>query len=967
MKKILSILIISISFFNLIFSEPLKQFQTFSWKKVAKAKKYEIAVEKENEDGSYIAEVSEQLTDTRIELLLYPGSYRVAISVFNVLGKKTSTSNWTNFIILDETEPYLYADSFKKSQRWNSPILNLKQGGVQIVEEQDDEGSVVAREGDPTNSFFLHGKNIFFEETSFSMIPKATTENGTPFEAYVDLRKEVPLNIFRRDTENGGVVVEYNPEELFSGYYDIVVKNPGEKQTSIELLVLSFQPPVIDNSIYAYDENYKVNVLNVTQGTAYNLKIQGTGFDNNTLYTFTPDSTLPPYPFASGFDLENPSFYMESHTCLDEKGTIAINLNLSTQNLHTGYYCFRANNGTAGSDSIIFLIKVNPAPNYAPSIAKVKTKTSGTSNTVLFNVTGKNIDEDSKITLIAPYSEEADNNKRIPITYLENKKKGELHVMQTDKDNIEPGRYALLVENTVSSALFYFDIDEKYIFNLCNLSDFESESLFLRPKSKKQIDFTVEKVIESNFEELKVATEYNYGPKKILSATHMNASVISFPGISTYGNDMDYEFKVDLLNLLWFRLDAGIQYFTRESYGLSGLKYGGDLFFEIPGNFCQPYVGAGFYSTQNSQFSIAAQAGARFFHLFELTYQLELQDALTPNEYFIDKFSIGAQIPIRGYTYTSKKSTMYSNYKIAENDIIDGTQYIIKKNAKSLTLDSRSITGFEGLNSINSITLSDNVKSIGRKAFANMPALESIILKNSLVSIGEQAFANDTRIQFITIPLSVTSIEANAFEGWTGGQIIYLSWSSDDETPRNLVGLDTTNAYVEYLDKVPYKAQFFPYDTSNWSHVLNNSTGFVERSSVQNKKGIYIPQVTLSGQNIVADGVSGFTCYTLRADSVSENFYDENIKAFQFQCENASEKIEAEIKILFRENGSQNTQEQVFKIEAGKTKNIVVNFEGQLNKIVYMTVIPRTVESEIIYKNAFITYNINLQNFEIIK
>lgn len=804
MKKIITLCLIFTTYATLLFSEPLKQFQTFSWKKVAKAKKYEIAIEKQTEDGSYTPEISEQLTDNRIELLLYPGNYRVAISVFNVLGRKTSTTSWTNFIILDETQPYLYTDSFTNSKRWKSPILNLKQGGVQIVEEEDDEGSVIAREGDPTNSFFLHGKNIFFEETTFSMVPKADSETGVPFEAYVDLRKEIPLNIVRRDTENGGVVVEYNQEDLFSGYYDIVVKNPGEQQTSLELLVLSFEPPKIDNSIYQFDEHYKVSVLDITQGLPYTLEIKGTGFDNNTIFTFSPDSSLPPYPFASSFESENPSFYMNSHKCLDEKGTIDLQFNLSTWNLHTGYYRFLANNGTSGSDSIIFLIKVAPPPTYAPSIEKVKTKTSVTSESILFNVTGKNIDEESKITLISPYSEETDTNERIPITYLETKKKGELHIMQTNKDSVEPGQYALLVENSESSSLFYFDVNEKFAFTFCDLSEYETSTLFLRPKDKQQYDISKNKVIESKYEIVKASSKYILGPDTFLSAAHISISPVIIPNIPLSVSNMDFDLKIDLVNLLWMRLDFSLDYSKYDFYDTS-LNIGGDLFFEIPGVYFQPFVGVGFYGNSKNECLATGHLGVRLFTMIEASYQLSLINAFSQQQFFVDKFSIGAQIPLHSYKYIKKPGSTYIAATIAENDIIDGTEYEIKKNTHNLKLDSRTVAGFANNKSIKTIVLSDNVCVIENKAFENMPNLESISLKDSLVSIGEKAFANDTKIESIIIPLSVTNIAPNAFEGWTEDQIIYLCWTSDDETPRELAGLENTNAYIEYQDGIPYR------------------------------------------------------------------------------------------------------------------------------------------------------------------
>lgn len=961
MKKFLSFCLVFSALFSLSFSEPLKQFQTFSWKKVAKAKKYEIIIEKESleETGTYVSELSQELTDNHVELLLYPGNYRVAISVFNVLGKKTSTTPWTNFIILDETQPYLYADSFKNSQRWNSPLLNLKADGVQIVEEEDDEGAVTAREGDPTNSFFLHGKNIFFEETTFSLAPKVNSETGNPFEAYVDLRKEIPLNIVRRDTENSGVVVEYNPDELFSGYYDIVVQNPGGEQTSLELLVLSYQPPVIDKSIYTYDENYKVNVLNVTQGSTYDLIIHGTGFDSNTLYTFTPDSSLPPYPFASSYEPETPDFSLNSHTCLDETGTIELKLNLSTSNLHTGYYCFRANNGTTGSDSMVFLVKVAPAPSYAPAIEKIKTKTSGASETILYNVTGSNIDEDSKITLIAPYSEKDDNNERIPIAYVATKKDGTLHVLQSGKDNIEPGRYAMLVENTISSTLFYFDINEKFTFTPCDLSAFENETLFLRPKTKSQVTTIAEKIIESNYEILPYKNDYHPVPKIVFSAAHLSGSVLKIPEQPASQKNIDGHLAIDLIHFPWFRLDGGMKYYYSDYLGATGLKYGGDMFVEIPLQLFQPYFGAGFYTTQESDYTISAQAGLRFFNFLEFTYQIELMNATLPNQFFTDKYTVGAQVPIRAYRYIPKDKK--TTAKISENQLLDGTQYKIKKSTTFVELDSQRITGFNGNTTLEKIKLSQNVQSVDRKAFADMPKLSQITLYNSLQFIGEQAFANDTAIKTITIPESVTTIEKGAFVGWTEGQTIKLTWTSDDETPRDLSGLKDTKANILYLFDVPFNTEPNIYSPSSWTITNTESSSNIFFLAKKNKNNTYSPSLNLFGNVMVKDGVGGSSKYLISKNDLPQEYTDGSNKGIKFSVVNKSKQAETTIVFTYTTENSNELKTETYTVKSGESLPIKIPFKRNIYDYTLQIII-QPEDIDLFF--AAIKYDITLSNFE---
>lgn len=68
-------------------------------------------------------------------------------------------------------------------------------------------------------------------------------------------------------------------------------------------------------------------------------------------------------------------------------------------------------------------------------------------------------------------------------------------------------------------------------------------------------------------------------------------------------------------------------------------------------------------------------------------------------------------------------------------------------------------------NGVGTITLEDNVTSIGYKAFARCTSLTSITIPNSVTSIGGYAFDGCTSLTSITIPNSVTSIGRFAFYG----------------------------------------------------------------------------------------------------------------------------------------------------------------------------------------------------------
>lgn len=69
---------------------------------------------------------------------------------------------------------------------------------------------------------------------------------------------------------------------------------------------------------------------------------------------------------------------------------------------------------------------------------------------------------------------------------------------------------------------------------------------------------------------------------------------------------------------------------------------------------------------------------------------------------------------------------------------------------------------------LTSVTIPDNVKSIGSYAFSGCSNLTSITIPDSVMSIGEYAFAGCTSLTSVTIGNGVTSIGEGVFSGCRG-------------------------------------------------------------------------------------------------------------------------------------------------------------------------------------------------------
>lgn len=97
-------------------------------------------------------------------------------------------------------------------------------------------------------------------------------------------------------------------------------------------------------------------------------------------------------------------------------------------------------------------------------------------------------------------------------------------------------------------------------------------------------------------------------------------------------------------------------------------------------------------------------------------------------------------------------------------DVATG-QGALKFDARITTIPDKA---FIGCNNLTSITLSQDIKSIGAEAFSGCSKLAIMNIPNNVTLIGNMAFYNCSGIQEITIPSSVTSIGSSSFKGCSG-------------------------------------------------------------------------------------------------------------------------------------------------------------------------------------------------------
>ena len=146
---------------------------------------------------------------------------------------------------------------------------------------------------------------------------------------------------------------------------------------------------------------------------------------------------------------------------------------------------------------------------------------------------------------------------------------------------------------------------------------------------------------------------------------------------------------------------------------------------------------------------------------------LSTQSGTTIAQNSITYTKVGSEYHITGATISSSSLTIPSTYNGLPVTMIKASAFKGCGNLKSLTISDNIMSigdsAFQGCNALTSVTLESGVESIGEYAFAACGALTSISIPSSVTTIGEYAFYNCKSLETVMLSSYLTEISAGTF------------------------------------------------------------------------------------------------------------------------------------------------------------------------------------------------------------
>lgn len=187
--------------------------QHVAWKIDSSAYNYDVEIEIENESGGYSPRFRKETEFNYIEESLAPGTYRMRVTPFDVIGHRGQTADWTYFSVDMALDP------------------NLSSFSPKVFYLDDDINFVLT----------LYGRLIFNDSEAW-LVPHSTNSAAPRIK---------PLR-FEAEPSGGRARLYFDKDQLVIGSYDIYLKNPRGFDSMLGTFRITFKKTLEFNISASY-------------------------------------------------------------------------------------------------------------------------------------------------------------------------------------------------------------------------------------------------------------------------------------------------------------------------------------------------------------------------------------------------------------------------------------------------------------------------------------------------------------------------------------------------------------------------------------------------------------------------------------------------------------------------------------------------------------------------------------------